>query len=686
MTESLRPRLVVLQGNQTLGAKEIPPGEEWKLGRQPDSPLPLQERSISRVHVRVFCDDAGVHLEDLGSPNGTFVDGRAITGTITLRDGNMIRLGQSTNPDPLLLRFEDPGTRLLEAMDAPPAPALPAAERAEATVVVAAPVADAEVLPVENEPSAAPSEDDTKSAASPAETERRGGVGRSGVIAAIVGGVALVVWAVFALRATQKPWQAVKVEPIKTTAGGRVSLRGSEVEPSDSLKVLVDDKEGTVEEMSPGHVVFTTPVLAETEAGVRPVTLKVERKGIVVLRQNVQYETLPRVEAIDPAEAAVGDTVTLKGSGFLSDPTRIKVRVGQQSATVVAASVRHVQFQVPVVTRSVVVELPLEVEIGEWSVPPGHLKVRPREAPCFAMAFTARSVSDRVWEVRHPLGTALYVEGPAGDERPPAVAQALEVIGKAFTKATTDPGVQFDVRGGGKNAALVVVGLGGSPVEVARWSPVLTAFLHERAPDLRQTELVPYWSSVVLNELLNVFAKRQPPRLLPAEDVVRVALKRLQDLNVETGGQGCPSAAEVQTVKPPERDAFETAVSRLPAGFGEVGGHWEGSLENAFSEKATETTLDLRLELEQAGTALKGRALVFEVRGPGIRWSPPPVEGLTGGVRLGGETRIDLTAEPKPPYFFTRFTATVADGGMDGSFRTSKGKQGRFQLRFKPAD
>jgi hypothetical protein len=167
---------------------------------------------------------------------------------------------------------------------------------------------------------------------------------------------------------------------------------------------------------------------------------------------------------------------------------------------------------------------------------------------------------------------------------------------------------------------------------------------------------------------------------------VRVTLKRLQDLNVETGGQGCPSAVEVQTVKGSERDAFETAATRLPAGFGEVGGNWEGSLDNAFSEKATEITLELRLELEQTGTALKGRALVYEVRGPGIRWSPPPVEGLAGSVKLGGETRIDLVANPTPPYYFTKLTAVLADGTMDGSFRTSKNKQGKFQLRFKPAE
>jgi hypothetical protein len=189
-----------------------------------------------------------------------------------------------------------------------------------------------------------------------------------------------------------------------------------------------------------------------------------------------------------------------------------------------------------------------------------------------------------------------------------------------------------------------------------------------------------------MNELLNVFAKRQPPRLLPADDPVRAALKRLQDLNVETGGQGCPSADEVQTVPASERDAFETAAARLPTGFGDVGGNWEGTLDNVFAEKATDTTLELRLELQQEGTGIKGRALVYEVRGPGIRWSPPPVEGLAGSVKLGAETRLDLTVAPTPPYYFTKFTSVLADGTLAGSFRTSKNKQGKFSLQLKAAE
>jgi pSer/pThr/pTyr-binding forkhead associated (FHA) protein len=70
MTDTLRPRLVLFQGDRILAVREVPPDHEWVLGRRPDSPLPLNERSISRQHVRVYCDSAGSHLEDLGTPNG----------------------------------------------------------------------------------------------------------------------------------------------------------------------------------------------------------------------------------------------------------------------------------------------------------------------------------------------------------------------------------------------------------------------------------------------------------------------------------------------------------------------------------------------------------------------------------------------------------------------------------------
>jgi hypothetical protein len=288
--------------------------------------------------------------------------------------------------------------------------------------------------------------------------------------------------------------------------------------------------------------------------------------------------------------------------------------------------------------------------------------------------------------VRSALGPVLLVAGPAvaTDATPPeAVARAVDVLRQAFARAATDPGVRFEVRES-RDLALVAAGLGPGPLEVARFPPALAAYVRERVPEMRQAELLPYWSSVVLNELLNVFAKRQPPRLLASADPVRVALKRLVDLNVETGGQGCPSDAEMQVLHPSERELFEAAALRLPPRFGEAGGNWEGTLENTFVDKGAD--LQLRLELKQKGTTLTGRMLVYEVRGEGIRWSPPPVEGLSGRVLLGGETKLELKVPAQPPYFITRLSAVLVEDVLDGTFVNDRRKSGRFSLAFLPGE
>ena len=50
--------------------------------------------AVSRRHARIRADAAGRWLiEDLGSPNGVFVNGRRIDGAVALADGDTIGLG-----------------------------------------------------------------------------------------------------------------------------------------------------------------------------------------------------------------------------------------------------------------------------------------------------------------------------------------------------------------------------------------------------------------------------------------------------------------------------------------------------------------------------------------------------------------------------------------------------------------
>lgn len=66
------------------------------IGRGRDVDLRLQDGVVSRHHLRIDRNaDGSYTLEDLGSTNGTQVDGQSIEGSLRLQDGNKIFLGDS---------------------------------------------------------------------------------------------------------------------------------------------------------------------------------------------------------------------------------------------------------------------------------------------------------------------------------------------------------------------------------------------------------------------------------------------------------------------------------------------------------------------------------------------------------------------------------------------------------------
>ena len=57
-------------------------------------PVPLDEFS-STVHARIFADDGAFYVEDLGSTNGTFLNGRRISSPAKLSTGDKLVVGRS---------------------------------------------------------------------------------------------------------------------------------------------------------------------------------------------------------------------------------------------------------------------------------------------------------------------------------------------------------------------------------------------------------------------------------------------------------------------------------------------------------------------------------------------------------------------------------------------------------------
>jgi FHA domain-containing protein len=75
---------------------EHPVDGELILGRDHASAdLVIDDPGVSRRHARVLADRGGVMIEDLGSSNGTYVNGRRISGPVEVGPGDDLQLGDT---------------------------------------------------------------------------------------------------------------------------------------------------------------------------------------------------------------------------------------------------------------------------------------------------------------------------------------------------------------------------------------------------------------------------------------------------------------------------------------------------------------------------------------------------------------------------------------------------------------
>jgi pSer/pThr/pTyr-binding forkhead associated (FHA) protein len=60
----------------------------------PEASVWIDSGSVSRRHARIAVTAAGASIEDLGSKNGTFVNGVRVKGVLELAHNDEIRLGR----------------------------------------------------------------------------------------------------------------------------------------------------------------------------------------------------------------------------------------------------------------------------------------------------------------------------------------------------------------------------------------------------------------------------------------------------------------------------------------------------------------------------------------------------------------------------------------------------------------
>jgi pSer/pThr/pTyr-binding forkhead associated (FHA) protein len=140
-----QPFQLVMRSGPTPGKVFPLESSDLTIGRDTTNDIVINDAEVSRKHARLFLQGGGFVLEDLGSTNGTFVNGQRLMGPHGLRPGELIMLGENIG-----LAFEasqfDPNATVVAS--APPLRETPAVtfreELPEALKPVAPPPAFAE--------------------------------------------------------------------------------------------------------------------------------------------------------------------------------------------------------------------------------------------------------------------------------------------------------------------------------------------------------------------------------------------------------------------------------------------------------------------------------------------------------------------------------------------------------------
>jgi len=86
------PKTVMALRSETTGRAFILNGGKTSIGRDPESTVPVDDESISQHHCEIVSRNGEVIVKDLGSMNGTFVNGERIVET-TLKPDQRLRVG-----------------------------------------------------------------------------------------------------------------------------------------------------------------------------------------------------------------------------------------------------------------------------------------------------------------------------------------------------------------------------------------------------------------------------------------------------------------------------------------------------------------------------------------------------------------------------------------------------------------
>ncbi len=97
LVEEGRPAVRLVWQDETTGEEKayLLSDVERYVGRDAANDIVVDDEQVSSRHMKIVYEEEGFWVEELGSKNGTFVNGERVVGTRKLEDEDLVKVGQT---------------------------------------------------------------------------------------------------------------------------------------------------------------------------------------------------------------------------------------------------------------------------------------------------------------------------------------------------------------------------------------------------------------------------------------------------------------------------------------------------------------------------------------------------------------------------------------------------------------
>jgi len=568
----------IIQGNKELYSFEFKEEiNEILIGRHPNCNIIVNHQSVSREHAKLKRDWNGISIYDLSSKNGTFINNVKIRDHQLLKNGDVIRLGQSKIPEPILLIFEIQPLKIESD------------KHKEEKIQKEFPILENQKTPFYLKLPYI-------------------------MIFFISLAIAIVGYLFFFSSLSEKP-EIISISPSLAIPSKEMeikglNLKGKKVKP----KVIIDNNNAEIISITSEVIKIKIPELPYLEGGIAKLPLKIKVGSKTSQTAFINIKISPKINSLSSSIVHPGDKITIFGSNFSKSKDRLKIWLNDEIIDPFEVKISSITFKVPAMENIEKKQANLIVEANGVKSNNFNITIFPSKGDTEILALeTEKQFKNniKVINVKSSLGIIFSVSNKASYSN--IEERANKIIGmlkKYFQLAEENYDISFIVKNEEaysiiKGKAMPIEGEGIIEEEIISINnedaKYYSSFLDK---ELNNTEIA-YWLSYTLNDVVNTFIMKNFPFYTSRISLGGKSLAKIWALFFKNKKSNEIPKNFMEYLSEKEKEYLSNLFLEFPQDKPNISGKWIGEGKDIII-KAPNAYLKFRMDIKEDNNEIAG--------------------------------------------------------------------------------